>query len=354
MNTTQVFEKRKIAVAIGIDLAKDHCDVVAYNADNKICFTKSNWAYPQLMEWLANAQPAVVLMESCKGSMVRARDIADLGHDSRLVKGADVKALRNVTQKNDIRDADYIARLFYVPGTKYVFVKNQRQQSLQFLQNEYKSLQELRIRVGNQIHAGLEEFGCPGSKSKKFIQSRMMAHLEKNVELIPDEVMASFLRRRDMWLNLFEQEEQAKTRMEEIAMTDDDAKRIMTVPGVGAQTAVGMLVHIGGDIGRFKNSGRFAASIGLVPKQNSTGGNITLNGITKCGPKRLRANLVQCGQVILMYADKLKGNFGDWVRKLRDSGKKRGVIACAIAAKIAKIIYRLMKDKVDYTPVPSR
>ena len=148
MNTTQVFEKRKIAVAIGIDLAKDHCDVVAYNADNKICFTKSNWAYPQLMEWLANCNPAVVLMESCKGSTVRARKIADLGHDSRLVKGADVKALRNVCQKDDIRDADYIARLFYVPGTKYVFVKNQRQQSLQFLQNEYKSRQELRILVG--------------------------------------------------------------------------------------------------------------------------------------------------------------------------------------------------------------
>lgn len=121
MNTTQVFEKRKIAVAIGIDLAKDHCDVVAYNADNKICFTKANWAYPHLMEWLANAQPAVVLMESCKGCHVRARDIADLGHDTRLVKGADVKALRNVCQKNDIRDADYIARLLYVPGTKFVF-----------------------------------------------------------------------------------------------------------------------------------------------------------------------------------------------------------------------------------------
>lgn len=306
------------------------------------------------MEWLANREPVVVMMEACKGSMVHARNIADLGHDARLVTGADVKALRNVTQKNDIRDADFIARLYYVPGTKYVFVKNQRQQSLQFLQNEYKSLQELRIRVGNQIHAGLEEFGCPARKSKTFIQSRMMAHLEKNAELIPDEVMASFLRRRDMWLKLFEQEEQAKTRMEEIAKTDDDAKRIMTVPGVGAQTAVGMLVHIGDDIGRFKNSGQFAASIGLVPKQNSTGGNTTLNGITKCGPKRQRANLVQCGQVILMHAVKLKGNFGDWVRKMRDSGKKRGVIACAIASKIVRIVYRLMKDKVDYTPVPSR
>ena len=354
MNSTQVFEKCKIAVAIGIDLAKDHCDVVAYNADNKICFSKANMSYPKLMEWLANAYPAVVLMESCKGCHVRARDIADLGHDARLVKGADVKALRNVCQKNDIRDADYIARLLYVPGTKFVFVKNQRQQSLQFLQNEYKSFQELRIQVGNQIHAGLEEFGCPARKSTAFIQSRMVAHLEKNAELIPEAVMASFLRRREMWLNLFEQEEGAKKRMEEIAKTDDDAKRIMTVPGVGAQTAVGMLVHIGGDIGRFKNSGQFAASIGLVPKQNSTGGNTTLNGITKCGPKRLRANLVQCGQVILMHADKLKGNFGDWVRKMRDSGKKRGVIACAIAAKLARIIYRLMKDKVDYTPVPSR
>lgn len=233
MNSTQVFEKRKIAVAIGIDLAKDHCDVVAYNADNKVCFSKANMSFPKLMEWLANAHPAVVLMESCKGCHVRARDIADLGHDARLVKGADVKALRNVCQKNDIRDADYIARLLYVPGTKFVFVKNQRQQSLQFLQNEYKSFQELRIQVGNQIHAGLEEFGCPARKSTAFIQSRMVAHLEKNAELIPEAVMASFLRRREMWLNLFEQEEGAKKRMEEIAKTDDDAKRIMTIPGGG-------------------------------------------------------------------------------------------------------------------------
>ena len=87
------------------------------------------WVVHVIMEWLANAQPAVVLMESCKGCHVRARDIADLGHDTRLVKGADVKALRNVCQKNDIRDADYIARLLYVPGTKFVFVKNQRQGS---------------------------------------------------------------------------------------------------------------------------------------------------------------------------------------------------------------------------------
>lgn len=82
MNATQVSSKNQVAVVIGIDLAKDHCDVVAYNADNKICFTQANMAYPQLMEWLANREPVVVMMEACKGSMVHARNIADLGHDA--------------------------------------------------------------------------------------------------------------------------------------------------------------------------------------------------------------------------------------------------------------------------------
>ena len=77
-------------------------------------------------------------MEACKGSMFHARSIADLGHEVRLVKGTDVKALRNVNHKNDLRDAAYIANLYFVPGIKYVYIKNRQKASLQFLQNEYK------------------------------------------------------------------------------------------------------------------------------------------------------------------------------------------------------------------------
>ena len=278
MNTTQNSTKSKIVKVIGVDLAKDHCDVIGYDENGKICLRLDGCSYAKLREILSNLPQAVVLMEACKGSMFHARSIADLGHEVRLVKGADVKALRNINHKNDLRDAAYIAKLYFVPGTTYVYIKSQQQQSLQFLQNEYKSLQELRIQAGNQIHAGLEEFGCPVRKSSKFIKTRMVAHLEKHAELIPEDVMASFKRRREIWLNLLQQEEEAK---------------------------------------------------------------------------RLRSNLVQCAQLVLMYAEKWKGNFGDWVRKMRDSGKKHGVIVCAIAAKLARIIYRLMKDKVDYTPVLS-
>lgn len=253
MNTTQNSTKSKIVKVIGVDLAKDHCDVIGYDENGKICLRLDGCSYAKLREILSNLPQAVVLMEACKGSMFHARSIADLGHEVRLVKGADVKALRNVNHKNDLRDAAYIAKLYFVPGTTYVYIKSQQQQSLQFLQNEYKSLQELRIQAGNQIHAGLEEFGCPVRKSSKFIKTRMVAHLEKHAELIPEDVMASFKRRREIWLNLLQQEEEAKRRLEQVAATDANAKRIMTVPCVGPQTAVGLLVHVGVDFGRFKN-----------------------------------------------------------------------------------------------------
>ena len=134
MNTTHNSTGRKIAKVIGIDLAKDHCDAVGYDENRKICFKLAECSYEELRKTLANMPQAVVLMEACKGSMFHARSIADLGHEVRLVKGSDVKALRNVNQKNDLRDAVYIANLYFVPGIQYVFVKNQRQQTLQFLQ----------------------------------------------------------------------------------------------------------------------------------------------------------------------------------------------------------------------------
>ena len=116
MNTTQNSTKSKIVKVIGVDLAKDHCDVIGYDENGKICLRLDGCSYAKLREILSNLPQAVVLMEACKGSMFHARSIADLGHEVRLVKGADVKALRNINHKNDLRDAAYIAKLYFVPG----------------------------------------------------------------------------------------------------------------------------------------------------------------------------------------------------------------------------------------------
>lgn len=110
MNTTQNSTKSKIVKVIGVDLAKDHCDVIGYDENGKICLRLDGCSYAKLREILSNLPQAVVLMEACKGSMFHARSIADLGHEVRLVKGADVKALRNINHKNDLRDAADLAR----------------------------------------------------------------------------------------------------------------------------------------------------------------------------------------------------------------------------------------------------
>ena len=81
MNTTQNSTKSKIVKVIGVDLAKDHCDVIGYDENGKICLRLDGCSYAKLREILSNLPQAVVLMEACKGSMFHARSIADLGHE---------------------------------------------------------------------------------------------------------------------------------------------------------------------------------------------------------------------------------------------------------------------------------
>ena len=181
----------------------------------------------------------------------------------------------------------------------------------------------MRINVGNQIHAGLEEFGYPARKSSLFIKKRLVEHLDKHAEHIPEEAIATLKRQRELWLTLLEKEEDAQRRMEKIANTDVDAKRIMTVPSVGPQTAVNYsLTSVEILLASRTVDGSGASISTLVPKQNSTGGNTTLNGITKHGPKQLKRNLVQCAGVALQNAEHLGGNLGEWIRKMKESGKR--------------------------------
>lgn len=112
---------------IGIDLAKDHCDAACFNARGKCVAEWPRMSYPSLFAKLAQLPPACVMMESCNGSHDKARHIADLNHDARLVNAADVKALRNARHKNDRRDARYIANLFFLPDVRYVQVKTSAQ-----------------------------------------------------------------------------------------------------------------------------------------------------------------------------------------------------------------------------------
>ena len=334
---------------IGIDLAKDHCDVACYDWRGKCVQEWARISYPELFEKLAQLPPALVLMEACNGAHDKARRIADLGHDSRLVNAADVKALRHGRHKNDLRDARYIAQLAFLPDVRFVWVKTSDQQDRQLAMNEYKQIQSVRIQIGNQIHSALEQYGIPSRESMDRLVGHLVDYLDERAEKITPTLREFVLRQLERWKRMKQEENEAKARIEENTKQDEVSKRLMTIPGIGCIIANLLIVHFG-DPHRFRNSGQAAASIGLVPRQYSTGGRDTLLHISKRGPSLLRRSLVQGANTLYIWAEKLKGNLGIWVRKLKASGKKFGVITCAIAAKLARICWRIMRDGTEYNP----
>ena len=332
------------AVVIGIDLAKSHCDVVGYDKDQKMVLKRPRISHRKLLEMLSNMPRAVVLMEACGGSHCFVRKVKALGHDGRLLNPGDVKRIRGGHQKNNMLDAAYIAWAWYIPGITFVAAKTQAQQDLQVLQRIYQGYVKIRIELGNRIHALLLEYGLHSPKKSSFIAEQLPAFIEEHPDELSPLTREAVLELRGSWLRALKRERQAGQRYDGLVKENDDAKRLMTIPGIGVKSAGALLVHCG-EASRFRDSRQFAASLGLVPRQNSTGDRDTLGHITKRGPRHPRSMLVQGAAALLIQADRLEGALGDWVRKIKASGKRYGVKVCAIAAKLARIAWRILREK---------
>lgn len=133
---------------------------------------------------------------------------------------------------------------------------------------------------------------------------------------------------------------------------DDVAQRLLTVPGIGPITA-SVLASQAGDARQYRTSRDFAASLGLVPRQYSTGGKTTLLGISKRGDKHLRTLLVQCARSIMMHIHKRSDAMAIWVRQLLER-RHSSIVACALAAKLARIAWAVLNGNAAYVPHPQR
>ena len=355
MHSTQATKK---TVVIGIDLAKTHCDAVGYGEDRQITFKMRNASYAKLFEKLADMPSASVLMEACAGSHYIIRKVIALGHDGKLVNPADVRSIRGNKQKNNLLDCTYIAQAYYLLDTKYVAPKTLEQQELQAMERMYEGDVQARVELGNRLHATLLEFGHPVEKSVRktevFFMSELLSYLDGEWRDLSPRAKEIIIALRSRWLQAKAREKESKERLEAWIKSLPSAKRLMTIPGIGPKIAGAFIVHCG-DATRFKNSRQCAASIGLVPSQYSTGSKDTLGHITKRGPKGLRSLLVEGAAALMIHADSQKGKLGEWIRKIKATGKKYGVKVCALANKLARIAWRILRDEdAVYQPVPQK
>lgn len=326
---------------IGIDLGKHTFHVHGQDRQGHRLF-REKLNRKQLIEFMAKLPVCNVAMEACAGAHEMARRLAAFGHEVKLISPQFVRPFVK-SNKNDFIDAEAICEAASRPAMRFVTPKTEAQQTLSALHRVRESLVHDRVKTSNQIHAFLLEFGISLPIGKAVIK-RLPVVLAEHP--LPPKLVTTLERLHAHYQYLQAQIDEVDRDLALQVEDDELAQRLMAIPGVGPITASTLAVVISD--GKQYGCGRdFAASIGLVPRQYSTGGRQHLLGISKRGDKNLRRLLVQCARSWLLHLDKRSGRMAEWVNGLLQR-RHSNVVACALANKIARIAWAIAAKHATY------
>ncbi len=238
--------------------------------------------------------------------------------------------------KNDFVDAEAICEAASRPAMRFVTPKTESQQMLSALHRVRDSLIRDRTKAVNQIHGFLLEFGISLPVGQSVIK-RLPAVLAEHT--LPPRLIEILERLHAHFKYLSEEIAEIDKEMARQLADDDLGQRLLTIPGVGPITASVLSAEMG-DGKQYGCSRDFAASIGLVPRQYSTGGRANLLGISKRGDKNIRRLLVQCARVYMQQLHRQSGRLAEWVRAML-TRRHSNVVACALANKLARTAWAL-------------
>lgn len=300
----------------------------------------------ELNKHLASLEPCTIAMEACGGAHFMAREVQRFGHTPKLIAPHLVRPYVK-SNKNDFADAEAICEAATRSAMRFVAPKTEAQQALAMLNSVRDSFIKDRTATANRIHAALLEVGISLPKGFKSLSELSSLMEEKSFSPIIKHLLTK-LHNHFNYLDA-----QVKTLDKEVecqAAEDDLASRLMTIPCVGPITSSALAAELG-DGKQFKCGRDYSASIGLVPKQHSTGGKTVLLGISKRGDRNQRRLLVQCARVYLITIERQKGALADWVRQLWSRHHSNHVV-CALANKLARIAWAIAAHHSEFDAGP--
>jgi transposase len=330
--------KTTIAV-IGIDIGKNSFHVVGLDQCGAIVL-RQRWLRGQVEARFANMPPCLVGMEACVGAHHLSRKLKTLGHDARLMPARYVRPYSK-GQKNDFRDAEAIAEAVQRPTMKFVATKTAEQLDLQALHRVRERLVSQRTGIINQIRAFLLERGVAVRQGLRFLRIELPRILATPPDVLSPRMVQVIEDLASDWRRLDERIERLSGEIEAIARQDVGCERLMSVPGIGPIISSAMVAAIGtGDV--FSKGRDYAAWLGLVPKQISTGDRTILGKISKRGNRYLRVLFVQAAWVVLIKPKSWERHgLKSWI----EAAKKRlhrNVLAIALANKLARIAWSVL------------
>ncbi len=325
-------------VILGIDLGKTTCSVVGLDADGRVVLRR-RLRRDGVVAFAANLAPCAMAMEACCGAHHMGRALAALGHDVRLMSPEYVRPYVKA-QKNDDRDAEAIAEAATRPTMRFVELKSEEQLDVQTLHRVRDRLVGERTSLTNQIRSLLLERGHTVAQGHARLRGLLRELLEADTDALSPR-MAFLLRdMRTRWEELDRRIAAFDAEFAAMARTDERARRLTAIPGIGALNATALVAAVG-NAATFSKGRDLAAWLGLVPRQVTTGGKPKLLGITKRGSRYLRKMLIQGARAAMPVVSREDTAIGKWLRALLVRAHPN-VAVVALAAKMARIVWALL------------
>jgi transposase len=332
---------------MGIDLAKNVFEVHAVNSFGKTVLKKTV-KRAKLMGFISNTPPCLIGIEACGSSHFWSRQFKKHGHTVKLIAPQYVKPYVK-TNKNDANDAEGICEAVSRQNMHFVAEKTINQQDIQTIHRIRSRLIGSRTALCNEIRGLLAEYGVVISQGVYKLKKELPEILEDATNELTSLTREMILELKNELKDLEDRIEKVTNKLDAVFRNNDDCQRIEKIEGIGFLTATAIVAAVG-DPRVFKNGRQMAAWLGLVPRQNSSGGKTRLSGISKRGDKYLRSLLIHGGRSVVRTAQNKSDPRSLWVNeKSLKRGKNKAAVA--VANKNVRIIWKMLMTQEDYRSV---
>ena len=293
----------------------------------------------------AKLPACVMAMEACCGAHHLGRILRSQGHEVRLMSPEYVRPYVKA-QKNDDRDAEAIAEAATRPTMRFVALKSEAQLDQQTLHRARSRLVNGRTRLMNQVRAILLERGITVAKGRRALGLALATLVDDEGSGLSGRMRTLIEETRREWAEFDARLAALDREFVETARTSAPARRLATIPGIGALNATALTAAVG-EAEDFASGRDLAAWLGLVPRQTTTGGKARLGGITKRGNAYLRTLLIHGARAALPGLSRSETPLGAWLRGLLERAHPN-VVVVALAAKLARIAWAVLRSGADY------
>lgn len=332
---------------IGVDLAKQVFQVHGVDSHEHVACRKQ-LKRAQMLDFFRQCEPCLVAMEACGSAHYWARELRALGHEVRLIAPQFVKPYVK-SGKNDANDAEAICEAASRPSMRYVAVKSAEQQASQALHRIRSRLIRARTALANEIRGLLGEFGVIQSRLGIAATRRLLqAALDDAEKALPGQM-------RELLTGLQDELNEHEAHLSRLdgmiqrqAREDERVKRLLEIEGIGPISATALVSAVG-DARQFSNARQFAAWLGLVPRQHSSGGKERLGSISKRGDTYLRTLLIHGARAVLRHCQDKDDRRSEWLQQLLRR-RNMNIATVALANKNARIVWAILSRGEAYQP----